>query len=337
MLFRTMLIALSTLIVACDGLPFAAANQPGGPYLVLELDMTALHDQQLEQVADQMASELRGAIPTIRYSGRGVLEDAARVRLADPADQERALAALRDLATPANSDAPILTLSITEDSAIEARLTPSYLRGLSEQAAGQSIEVLRRRIDPTGMDGVEIMRQADTRIFVRAPRLTNPSELRSRIGVTGMLTFHLVREVSPEDAASGRLPGGTMLAQPYPGFSDNAEVVERRPRLTGEHLARASATIDPQMNMPVLAFQLDHEGSLVFCRLTREYTNQRFALLLDGQVLTAPSINEPICGGSGQITGNFTMQSATELAAVLNAGALPAPLNVVEEGVLSRE
>jgi protein-export membrane protein SecD len=108
-------------------------------------------------------------------------------------------------------------------------------------------------------------------------------------------------------------------------------VVERRPRLTGENLSRANPSTDPQTNQFVLAFQLDSRGSTIFCRITRDYVNQRFAILLDNQVLTAPRINEPICGGSGQITGNFTPESASELALMLNAGALPTPLTVIEE------
>jgi protein-export membrane protein SecD len=122
-----------------------------------------------------------------------------------------------------------------------------------------------------------------------------------------------------------------MVAQPYGSIGQTAEVVERRARLTGEHLSRASPSTDPQTSEFVLSFQLDNEGSRIFCRITREYVNQRFAILLDNQVLTAPRINEPICGGSGQISGNFSAQSASELSLMLNAGALPAPLTVIEE------
>jgi preprotein translocase subunit SecD len=331
------LIALSTIVVACDRLPLAAANEQGGAYLVLEIDAATLRRQQLENVADLMATEFRQARPLIRYSGRGVLDDAARIRLVDPSDLDRAFVALRGLATTPNSDAAILTFSAAEDGFIEARLTPSHLRDLSWQAAGQSIEVIRRRVDPTGMGGIEVVRQDDLRIFVRAPRVTDSNELRRSVGITGLLTFHLVREVAAEDAAAGSIPPGAMLAQPYPGIGSTAEVVERRPRFTGERLTRANPSTDPATGEFVLAFQLDSEGSRVFCRLSREYTGQRFAVLLDNQVLTAPTINEPICGGSGQISGNFTPQSATELAVMLNAGALPVPLIVVEEGVLPRE
>ena len=330
------LVALSTAVVACDRIPFAAANEQGGAYLILEIDAEVLRRQQLENVVDQMAAALREAAPPIRYSGRGVLNDAARVKLANTVDLPRAREALRGLHA-ADADGDRLTLTEAADGYIEARLTPSFMRELSRQAAVQSMEVIRARVDPTETGGVELARQGDQRIFLRVPRVTDTQELRRRLGITALLTFHLVREISSDDAATGRIPPGTMLVQPYPGIGDAAEVVERRPRLTGDHLLRANPTIDPQTNEFVLAFQLDNEGSREFCRITRDYENQRFAILLDNQVLTAPRINEPICGGSGQIAGNFTPESASELALMLNAGALPVPLTVVEEGVLPRE
>jgi protein-export membrane protein SecD len=327
-------IVAMTIVAACDRLPTAAANQQGGAYLILDVDATTLRRRQLENVADLMASRLREAMPAIRYSGRGVLNDTARVRLVDQADLERARATLRGLASSPETGMEIFTFTVAEDGVIEAHLTPSYLRDLSRQAAEQSIEVIRRRVDPTGMGGVEIARQGDLRIFVRAPRVMDPSQLRQSVGITGLLTFHLVREVSPEDGAAGHLPPGTMLVQPYPGIGATAEVVERRPRFTGERLARANPQTDPVTGEFVLSFQLDAHGTRIFCRITRDYTGQRFAVLLDNQVLTAPRINEPICGGAGQISGNFTGESASELAVLLNAGALPAPLIVVEEGVM---
>ena len=277
----------------------------GGSQLLLEVDTVTLRRQQLDNIADQMATVLRDAEPAIRYTGRGVVGNAARVRLVDPTQMSRALQALRPLAQSNTSSNAILEFSEGEGGLIEARMTPASLRELSRQAAQQSIEVIRRRIDPDGTAEISISRQGDDRIAVQAPGVTDPEQLRSRIGQTALMTFHLVREVSPEEAAAGRLPPGTMLVQPYPQIGDRPEVVERRPRLTGEHLTRANPSTDQQTAQFVLAFQLDSEGSLRFCRITREYVNQRFAILLDNQVLTAPTINEPICGGSGQIIGQL--------------------------------
>jgi preprotein translocase subunit SecD len=303
----------------------------GGSQLLLEVDIATLRRQQLDNVADQMASALRSAEPRIAYTGRGVVDDAARVRVVDATQLERAVGALQTLARSPTSANDIMEFTQGADGLIEARLTETYLRELSRQAAQQSIEVIRDRIDPTGTSEVDIRRQGDRRIVVQAPGVTDPQVLKDRIGQTALMTFNLVREVSPEEAAAGRLPPGTMVAQPYPEIGSTPEVVERRARLTGEHLTRANPSTDQRTAQFVLAFQLDSEGSRIFCRITREYVNQRFAILLDNQVLTAPTINEPICGGSGQITGNFTPESASELALMLNAGALPTPLTVIEE------
>ncbi len=303
----------------------------GGSQLLLEIDTATLRRQQLDNFADQMATALRDADPPIRYTGRGVVGDAARIRLIDPAQMEAARRALRPLALSTTTGNDIAAYTENPDGLIEARLNETYLRELSRQAAQQSIEVIRRRIDPNGTSEVTIARQGDDRIVVQAPGVSDPEMLKERIGQTALMTFHMVREVAPEDAASGRLPPGTMVVQPYPDSGGSQEIVERRPRFTGERLVRANPSTDSQTNEFVLSFALDSEGTRIFCRITRENTGNRFAILLDNQVLTAPRINEPICGGSGQISGNFTAESANNLAVMLRAGALPAPLSVIDE------
>jgi len=267
----------------------------GGSQLLLEIDVATLQRQQLDNVADLMATSLREATPAIRYTGRSVVGDAARVRLVDPTQMEAARRALRVIGQSTTGGNDIYTFTEAADGLVEARITPVHLRELSRQAAQQSIEVIRRRIDPTGTSEVSIVRQGDERIIVQAPGVSDPEMLKQRIGQTALMTFHMVREVSPDEAQTGRLPAGTMLVEPYPGSGVSQEIVERRPRFTGEN------------------------------------TGNRFAILLDNQVLTAPRINEPICGGSGQISGNFTAQSANDLAVMLRAGALPAPLTVIDE------
>jgi protein-export membrane protein SecD len=303
----------------------------GGSQLLLEIDTATLRRQQLDNFADQMASALRQADPQIRYTGRGVVGDAARIRLIDPTQMEAAQRVLRPLSLSSTTGNAIATYTESADGLIEARLEPAYVRELSRQAAQQSIEVIRRRIDPTGTSEVSIARQGDDRIIVQAPGMSDPEMLKERIGQTALMTFHMVREMSPEEAAAGRLPPGTMVVQPYPQSEGTQEIVERRPRFTGERLVRANPSTDPQTNEFVLSFALDGEGTRIFCRITRENTGRRFAILLDNQVLTAPRINEPICGGTGQISGSFTAETANNLAVMLRAGALPAPLTVIDE------
>jgi protein-export membrane protein SecD len=307
----------------------------GGSHLLLEVDTSTLHRQQLENLADQMGTALREA--HVRYTGRGVVGDAARVRVLDATQLSAAMQALRPLAHDANTANDLITFSQGADGLIEARLTADRLRALTRSAAQQSIEVIRRRVDPTGANEITPVRQGDDRIVVQAPGVSDPSILKERIGQTALMTFHLVREVSQEDAARGILPPGAMAVGPYPEIGRTGDVVNRRPEFTGERLEHASVGTDQQTGQFVLRFQLDSEGARLFCRITRQHTGDRFAILLDNQVLTAPTINEPICGGSGQISGNFTPQSASELALMLNAGALPTPLSVIEERTVGAE
>jgi preprotein translocase subunit SecD len=310
----------------------------GGSQLLLEVDVATLRRSQTENIQDQMLRALREAEPTIRAGRASIEGDVARVRLVNAADVARARPIMREVGrsqTTAGGD--VLTFTETPEGVIEARMTDAHVRELSRQAAQQSIEVIRRRIDPDGTAEISIARQGDDRIAVQAPGVTDPEQLRSRIGQTALMTFHMVREVSPEDQAAGRVPAGAIAVQPYPGVGDRPDVVERRPRFTGERLTTANASTDPQTGEFVLAFRLDGEGTRLFCRITQQYTGQRFAILLDNQVLTAPTINEPICGGSGQISGSFTAESANELAVMLRAGALPAPLTVIEQRSVTAE
>ena len=310
----------------------------GGSQLLLEVDVNSLNRQHLDNIAGQMATALRDAEPAIRYTGRGVVGEAARVRLVDPTQGDRALQALRGITRDTATNTEILTLSpVGADGLIEARMTQQYERQLSRAAAQQAIEVIRRRIDPDGTAEIAIARQGDNRISVQAPGVSDPAQLRNRIGQTALMTFHMVPEVSPEEAASGILPTGSFLAQPYPGMGDGTVVVRRRPEFTGERLDNARVGTDGQTGEFVLNFQLDNQGASRFCRISRENVGRRFAILLDDRVLTAPTINEPICGGQGQISGNFSAESANELAILLRAGALPAPLSVIEERSVTAE
>jgi protein-export membrane protein SecD len=307
----------------------------GGSHLLLEVDTTTMHRQQLDNIADQMASALREAQPAIHYTGRGVVGDAARVRLVDPAQMQAAMRALRPVTQSATGQADSVVLTQgAEPGLIEARMTDASLRALSRQAAQQSIEVIRRRVDPTGANEINPVREGDNRIVVQAPGVADPQILKDRIGQTALMTFNLVRE---NDNPNGPVAPGAVVAPPYPGIGNERVVVQRRPEFTGEHLSNARPGTDPQTGLFVLSFTLDSQGTRIFCRVSREHTGHRFAILLDNQVLTAPVINEPICGGSGQISGNFTAESASELAIMLNAGALPAPLTVIEERTVTAE
>lgn len=316
-------------------LQFGGAAPPGPTaQLTYAVDRDMLRDRRLDAISDLMAEALREATPSIRYNGRGLHDGVAMIRLVDLADRERALSVLETALAKTQEGELQLTFSPGADNAIEARLAPAYLRSLSREVATQSMEVVRRRVDPTGRRRATVELTGDDQIVVRVSGVQDTESARRLIGSQGQLTFHVVRELTPERLSEGRAPAGAMLVEPYPGFEDaSVEAVEQRARMTGDRLTRAFPSTDPQTGEWVLSFSLDTQGTRLFCRITRDNVGKRFAILLDNRVLTAPRINEPICGGSGQISGNFTAQTASELAIMLNAGALPAPLLLIDERI----
>jgi preprotein translocase subunit SecD len=228
-----------------------------------------------------------------------------------------------------------MTVAQAPDQRLVLTLAEAGLRAAEEQAVGQSIEIIRRRVDEGGTKEINPVRQGATRIVVTAPGESDPERLKRLIGQTAKLTFHLVDDsVSPEEAAAGRIPPGSMLA---PGSTPGVapEVVRRRVEVSGENLTGADMRFD--QNKPVVSLRFDSQGARRFGSLTTRNVGKRFAILLDNEVISAPIINEPIPGGSGQIQGNFTQESATELAVLLRAGALPAPLTVEEQRTVGAE
>ncbi|MEQ1816962.1 MAG: hypothetical protein ABL871_00010 [Terricaulis sp.] len=315
---QTLCVGLGLALVgSCDRIPGAHPNlEPQGASLVIEVDAAAAVDRQLEQMSEQMAGALRAA--SIRYNGRGVSDGTVRIRLVDPTDMPRATQAL----------APItghMTLTELPDGLIEARPNEGYVAGAAEQLVQDSIPVIQRRLANLGV----VEAYAPGQLIIRTRQQSVPAQVRARLQQQGQLTFHMVRELSADEIGSGVLPRNTILAPPFME-GPNAEAVERQPQLTGEHLASATPSTDAQTGQWVLSFALDAEGTRLFCRITREHTGKRFAILLDNRVLTAPTINEPICGGSGQISGNFDAETVNDLSIILST-ALPAPFHIVEE------
>lgn len=315
----------------------------GGSYLQLEVDTNSLQKQHLETTVDDMARELRDAKPRINYTGRGVQGDAARLRVVDAADTARAVEIFKKNliqqldAGGLGRTEPNLVFTSSADGLIEARYTAVAKEDATRRAIEQSQEVIRRRIDPSGTSEVSISRQGFDRIVVQAPGETDPESLKRRIGQTARMTFHLVdHNVGPEDIAAGRVPPGTaLMPQNNPG--EPFVAVKTRALLSGDDLARADPSFDQRSGQPVVSFRFNSRGARIFGTATSQNVDKRFAIVLDGTVITAPNIIEPILGGSGQITGNFTTESAKELADLLNAGALPAPLRIIEQRSVTAE
>ncbi|MDZ4776307.1 MAG: protein translocase subunit SecD [Alphaproteobacteria bacterium] len=309
----------------------------GGAYLLYQVDVKALEKQQLEAAVDDMARVLREAKPRISYTGRGVADGAARLRLVNPADSPRALKLLSDeIATDVQAGGfgrteKSISFTQTPEGLIEGRFSKTMLEQSTRRAVDQSREVIMRRIDPGGVSETSVQRQGIDRIVVQAPGEQDPETLKRRIGQTARLTFHLVdHNVQPQDAAAGRVPPGTVL-MPQDDAREPFVAVKERAILSGDDLNSSNPSFDQQTNEPVVSFKFDGRGARIFGQITLANTGKRFAVVLDGKVITAPNINEPILGGSGQISGNFTPESAKELSDLLNAGALPAPLAIVEQ------
>jgi preprotein translocase subunit SecD len=297
----------------------------GGSHLLLEVDIRAVVEERLETLVDDIRSILRPA--RIGYRGLGVRGDAATLTLTDPADAGEAVALLDDL-NP-NPLARELEVVEGEGGRIEARLTESAVRELQDSAVRQSLEIVRRRIDEVGTREPTIQRQGEDRILVQVPGEKDPESIKRLLGQTAKLTFHLVDLDTPlQQALAGNLPPGSMLL-PSTEEGQGEIVVRKRVEVSGESLVDAQPTF--QQNEPVVSFRFDSAGGRKFGNVTREHVGELLAIVLDDKVISSPRIREPILGGSGVISGSFTVQSANELAVLLRAGALPAPLEIVEE------
>lgn len=307
----------------------------GGSHLLLEVGVDTVIDERLEELVGEVRLALRRE--RIGYRGLGVQYGMVRFTLTEPGDSDRAMELLGELNPLLPSTA--FGIGTAREFAVEDNGEGRLAIGFSEEGRGervraavnQSLEVVRRRIDELGTREPTIQRQGDDRILVQVPGERDPTAIKNLLGRTARLTFQMVdTEASLADAEAGRLPPGTVLlpsADPDDGVS--AWVVQRRIEVSGENLVDAQPSF--QDNQPVVSFRFDNVGARRFGTITQEHTNELFAIVLDGQVISAPRIREPILGGSGIISGNFTVESANELAILLRAGALPAPLVILEE------
>jgi protein-export membrane protein SecD len=295
----------------------------GGSYLLLEVETDVVIQEQLEALVESARAELRSA--RIRYVGLGVEGTAAVVSIPQADQQGEARRLLdgldEDVTLTAEGDGRFV-LSLSEQAMQERRI----------QAVDQSIEIVRKRVDETGTREPTIQRQGQTRIIVELPGVDDPQRIKDLIGRTAKLNFHMLDErVSAEDLMSGQVPPGTaiMPAAPNNAGGPPRYAVRKRVEVSGDRLVDAQPNF--QDNQPVVSFRFDTAGGSRFGRVTQENVGQNLAIVLDGEVISAPVIREPILGGSGVISGRFSVQETQDLALLLRAGALPAPLTVLEE------
>ena len=307
----------------------------GGSYLLYEVDTAALQKERLTNLVEDVRTRLRAA--SIDFSGLGLSGPGVGVRINNPAQVSQAATllggALGERQIGGGRD---VTVDKAPDQQLAITLSAASAHAAAVDAVTRSIEIIRKRIDALGTKDPSITQQGATRIVVEAPGESDPEKLKSVIGKTAKLTFQMVdMEVSPEDVAAGRLPADDELLPSEDGFHP-AYVVKRRSVVTGEMLTSASSSHD-ENNRPDISFAFNSQGARRFAETTSQNIGKPFAIVIDKRVISAPVINGAITGGSGQITGNFTEDSAHDLALLLRSGALPAPLNVVEQHTVGAE
>ncbi|MEA2944540.1 MAG: preprotein translocase subunit SecD [Bradyrhizobium sp.] len=305
----------------------------GGSHILLEVDANSVKKDKLDQVRDDVRRTLRDA--KIGYTGLAVRADSVEVRVKE-ADLSNALTKLRELSQPlggllGSSGQRSLEISDAGGGLIRLTVPQAAINDRIRQSVEQSIQIVERRVNELGTVEPLIQRQGSDRILVQVPGLQDPTRLKELLGKTAKLDFRMVDQtVPPDQAVAGRVPPDSeilMSAQtpkvPY--------VIKKQVLVSGGDLTDAQPGFDQRTNEPIVSFRFNTSGSRKFAQATSENVGQPFAIVLDNEVISAPVIREPITGGSGQISGSFTVQAANDLAILLRAGALPAPLTIIEE------
>ena len=311
----------------------------GGSYLLLEVDTSVLLRERLEGLVEGTRRAMTQANPRISYTGLSSQPEQRRMslRVTEAGQREAALRAVRELGNPVNlgggSQQPDIYVVMGADGLLTATVTEAGLRAKATSAVEQSIEIVRRRIDETGVVEATIVRQGQNRILVQLPGVEDPDRIKNLLGRTARMTFHLLDEAVNLQATTPP-PGIMFLAGERAG---ERFAVRRRVEVDGANLTDARASQDNRSGEWVVNFTFDSIGTRRFSEITRANVGRPFAIVLDEKVITAPNIREPITGGRGQISGNFTVRSANDLAVLLRAGALPAPLTVIEERTVGPE
>ncbi len=307
----------------------------GGAHLLLAMDVNDVRKDWLESIREDARRRLRDA--RIGFTGLGVQGGAVVVRLAQPDQVDAAMKELRSLIQPIGN---ALLGSVGDDLSVQRGSEPGLIilqpteAGLQQRitnAVGASIETVRRRIDTLGTSEASVVRQGSDRILVQFPGLQDTAQLKALIGETARLSFHEVHpSISGFEAQASRPPPGYRI---YPSAEEDGFVylLRETPVVRGDQLVDAQPGFDQRTNEPIITFRFNQSGARTFGRFTQENVGRPFAIVLDDKVLSAPVIREPILGGSGQISGSFTVESANNLAIQLRSGALPAKLTVIEE------
>src|SRR3569832_234353 len=309
----------------------------GGSHILLEVDTKTVRKDMLEALRDDVRRVLRDA--RIGYTGLVVRGNSVEVRVREGGNAGQAREKLFTLSQPLGgimSATGQRNVDITNDGNLY-RLTlsePAIVERV-RQSVDQSIQIIERRVNELGTVEPLIQREGTDRILVQVPGLQDPTRLKRLLGKTAKLDFRMVdTNVSPEQAQSGSLPPEDELLTGTGKDAGQKYVIEKRVLVSGGDLTDAQPGFDPRTSEPVVSFRFNTSGARKFAEATQVNVGKPFAIVLDNEVISAPVIHKPIIGGSGQISGNFTVQSANDLAILLRAGALPAKLTPIEQRVV---
>jgi len=309
-----------------------------GSHILLEVDSNYVRKEKVEQLAQDVQRSLREA--RIGYTGRTIRGLTVEVRIREESNFDAALAKLRELSQPLGG---LLTttgqrsLEVVDagNRVIQLTITQPAITERIRQSVEQSIQIVERRVNELGTVEPLIQRQGVDRILVQVPGLSDPARLLEILGKTAKLTFRLVDTTGDvQQAIQGRVPPEDDLLYGSQKEGKPAYLIEKRIMVSGEDLTDAQPGFDQRTSEPIVSFKFNINGARRFAQVTQENVGRPFAIVLDNEVISAPVIREPILGGSGQISGSFTVQGANDLAILLRAGALPAPLTPIEQRVV---
>lgn len=290
----------------------------GGAHILMEVQHDVYIRDQLEIFGSDLRKNLRQQ--KIGYRDFVIKDKNIKILLV----QNSNIAKIRKLISAIDRD-----LTVVEDNKqITIEYSKEKLHEIYQKLIDKSIEIIRARIDSDGTKEPLIQNQGEKYILLQVAGAEDPNQLKKLIGKTAKLSFHLVED----NLTINHLQNGSAIPRNYKLVTDKnnqAVVIERKPALLGNLLTFAQASFN--QGQPVVSFELNNLGSKIFAKLTSKNQHRRMAIILDNQLLSSPVINEPILAGKGVISGNFTIEEATELALLLRSGSLPAPLKVVEE------
>ena len=291
----------------------------GGSHLLLEADTRELISNEYQAVIEELTTRLRDA--DIYYNQPVIEADQAQILFRNSEALKKALEMADSMARDSTDGSRRYDVEQSQDRLV-LTLTKGWTEAIITDAVERSLEVVRRRLDETGLVDPSITRQGREGILVQMPGLADPGEIRQLLGTTAKMSFHW-------DAQSSIADTNTMV---FPDTDGEVRYrLEKSVAMEGKHIRDAQAGFNQQSGEPVVNFKLDNEGAKQFATMTRDNIGRPLAIVLDGKVITAPVIRSEIPGGSGEISGGFTTTEASQLALLLRAGALPVPLHVVEE------